>query len=192
MPSNTSCPAVHHADAVGDREQAIEIARDHHDGRPDGALLAPQQIEDLLRGHRIEPRGGLVVEHDGRARRGRARDADALLLPSAQARGHALLEARQGHAREPLGDARADLVLGRGVEAAQREGDVVEDREVVEERVVLEEHPDALADVLQGELRSLGDRVVADPDRARDRACISPAIILSKTLLPLAPGPMSP
>ena len=79
---------------------------------------------------------------------------------------HALLEAGERHAREALGDARAHLVLRRGVEAPQREGDVVEDRQVVEERVVLEEHPDALADVLQRELRGVGDRVVADADGA--------------------------
>ncbi len=108
----------------------------------DGALLGAEELEDLLRRDRVEAGGGLVVEDDRRVRDGGAGDADALLLPAGEARGHALLEAGERDAREPLGDARGDLVFGQGVEAAQREGDVVGDGEVIEERVVLEEHPE--------------------------------------------------
>ena len=44
------------------------------------------------------------------------------------------------------------------------------DREVIEERVVLEEHPDALAYLLQLQLRGVGDAVVAHLRPCRGRA----------------------
>ena len=51
--------------------------------RAAGALLGAQELEDLLRRDRIEPRRRLVVEDDRRARDRGARDADPLLLPAA-------------------------------------------------------------------------------------------------------------
>ena len=94
------------------------------------------------------------------------------------------------HASRSATRSRTSL-LGRGVEAAQREGDVVEDRQVIEERVVLEEHPDALAYLLELELGGLGH--ASSPTWMVPRSGrISAVIILRRTLLPLAPGPMSP
>src|SRR6185369_8033849 len=87
--------AVHHADAVGDGEQAIEIARDHHDGRLRRALLLAEELEDLLRRDGVEAGGRLVVEDDWRLRDRRPRDPDALLLPTREPRGEAGLEARE-------------------------------------------------------------------------------------------------
>ena len=117
------------------------------------ALLGAEQLEDLLRRDRIEPRGRLVVEDDRRARHGRPRHADPLLLAAREPGRHALLETRQIYACQPFGDAHAHLVLGECVEAAEREGDIVADVEVVEERIVLEEHADLLAELLQSRAR---------------------------------------
>ena len=146
---------VHHADAVGHREQPIEIARDHDDRGAGGALLGAEQLEDLLRRHRIEPRGGLVVEDDRRARHRRARDADALLLAAREAR-RASASSKPGRRRSASRSATRSAISssGEGVEAAQREGDVVADGQVVEERVVLEEHPELEPELLQLELRA--------------------------------------
>ena len=147
--------AVHHADAIGDGEEAIEIARHHDDRGVRRALLVAEELEDLLRGDRIEAGGRLVVEDDRGLRDRRARDADALLLTAGEARGHAVLEAGERDAREPLVDARLDLVLGEAREAPQRERDVVADGHVIEERVVLEEHPELEAHLLELELGGL-------------------------------------
>src|SRR5580658_1200229 len=152
----------HHAHAVGDREQAIEVARDHHRCGTTRALFGAQEVEDLLRGHGVEPSGRLVVEHAGRPRHRRTGHANALLLAPAQTRGHSLLEPRQGHPFEPLGHSLAHLVFGRRIEASQREGDVLEDREVIEEGVVLEDHSDSLANLLESELGGAREKVVPD------------------------------
>ncbi len=54
-----------HADAIGHRQEPIEIARDHDDGRVRRALLLAEQLEDLLRRDGVEPGrrlvGGLVA-----------------------------------------------------------------------------------------------------------------------------------
>src|SRR6266516_1601383 len=76
--------------AVGDARGLLHVVRDDHDRVV--ALQLVHQLLDLLRGDRVEGRGGLVEEQDLRLDRDRTRDAEALLL-AARERERAPLEA---------------------------------------------------------------------------------------------------
>jgi hypothetical protein len=78
---------------------------------------------------------------------------DALLLPPREPRGHAILEAGELHSLEPISHPIPDLLLGHGGHPAQRERNVLVDRQVVKEGVVLEEHAKVGAELLKLDVR---------------------------------------
>jgi hypothetical protein len=109
------------------------------------AARCSQKVENALRSDGIEPRCGLVVQHDLGCGHGRARHADALLLPATEACRQSLFEAAQPHARQPFADALADLRVG-GAALAQRKADIFGHGHEVEQRIVLEQHAHALSE----------------------------------------------
>ncbi len=172
---------VHHADAIGDGEQAIDVARHHDDRRFAAQLLFAQKIEDLLRGDRVETRGRLVVKDDGRFRDRGARDADALLLtkpPSDTARKRSSTRSR---------------ISVSGTVNMRRSGNAMLSATVMKSKSAL--FWNSMPNLSRNEASSMSlmawtfaPSTDTEPESGRMR----PVIILSSTLLPLAPGPMSP
>jgi len=158
--------AVEHADAIGHRQQAIEIARDMMTVELAAPLLASEQIEYLLRRDRIEPRGRLVVQDDGCLAHRGAGYAYPFFLAAGEARGHALLEVGEGDAGESFGHARRDSSSLSEKEAPERERDVVGYTEMIEERIVLKEHPEFQTHRLKPQLGHLRDVFAFDQDFA--------------------------
>src|SRR5262245_41366409 len=73
---------VEHDAAVGDREDARQLVRDHDEGDTQAVAQAQNELVELRRCDRIEPSGGFVEEDDVRIERHRARDRGTLHHPA--------------------------------------------------------------------------------------------------------------
>ena len=109
---------------------------------------------------RVDGAPGLVEQDDGRARRERARQRDALLLAAGELVGEAVAQVAEADQVEHLGDA-----VAAALAAGQAEADVGGDVQVREQRVVLEHHAHAAA-VGRGPGAVAGDLRAVDLDAA--------------------------
>src|SRR5581483_9972677 len=75
---------VHDRDAVGHVPYYTHVVRDEYVGQAVRALQRPQEVENLRLDRHVEARGRLVGDDELRSRRQRARDGDALPLPSGE------------------------------------------------------------------------------------------------------------
>src|SRR5262249_37243002 len=133
--------------------------REHRRSRP--RLIRGEQVVDLLRRHRIETSGRLVVDDDLRVGDGRARDADSLLHTARELAGQLVLAAGETHRAQPRAYSLRDVVGRDATALLERERDVARDVEEVEQRVVLEQHADALAQLAERSL-AFADDVLAE------------------------------
>ena len=110
--------------------------RDHRQ-RGAGALSRDQQLVDLVRRDRIEPRTRLVNEENVRIQRHRARESSPLLHPARQLGRHLLVCVGEADRGQLLPRAVADLPARQTCVPAERELDVFADTHRVEQRRVL-------------------------------------------------------
>ena len=104
---------VHDGDAVGHRHRLFLVVG-HVDERDADLLLDALQLDlHLLAQLEVEGAEGLVEEEHGGLVDERTGERHALRLAARDLAGLALLEALQLDQREHLGDALADLILGR-------------------------------------------------------------------------------
>ena len=131
--------ALHDRDARAQRHRLGLIVRHvHHRGLQ--FLLKALQIRSHLPAQlRVEVRQRLVHQIDRRVAHERARERHALLLSARKLARLPLEQIVETEAPRGSDDSRFDLDAADR-SRAQREGDVVEDREVRIERVVLEDH----------------------------------------------------
>ena len=114
----------------------------HVDGGDAQLLLELADLgADLDADLRVEIGQRLVQQQDVGVQNQRPRQGHALLLPSRELPGVAVLEAHQVHLAEPLGEPGGDLPGGELAEL-ETVGDVGGRRHVGPERVVLEDHAD--------------------------------------------------
>ena len=151
-----------HRDVVGHHENTLQVVR-NDDGR---AVEAFAQADDQIGQHvgddRIEAGRRLVVEHAVRVRDHRARETGAFDHAAREFGREALADVRKPDALERLLDLRADLCFRELRVLAQRQRDVVEDRQRVEQRRELKRKPDRFPDPDQLALVKAGDVAVAD------------------------------
>ena len=129
-------PAVHQADAVGQRQRLVLVVGDEHDGRA-GFAMQPLDL-DL---HRLPQlaveRAERFVHQDQRRPIDQAAcQCDALLLPAGQLAREPAAESAEAHHVEHRGNFGLQRVR-RQVAHLQRERDVLRDRQVREQRIVL-------------------------------------------------------
>ncbi len=117
-------PLVQRQDAVGE-DQHVGVVRRHDDREPLVVDEAPEEADDLEPHGRVELRGRLVGEHDGRAVGDRPRDRDALLLAAGQLLGAVREPGGQPHGPEHLFGAVRALARGEAGDA-KSEVDVLE------------------------------------------------------------------
>jgi hypothetical protein len=132
--------------AVGARHQVLVVGGDQHRGAQ--AVQLDEKPQQAQRHGRIDIAGRLVgQQHVGAVDHG-AGDGQALLLAARQGGGQGVHAVAQAHPLQQFGDV---LAIGVGLAAgdAQRQGGVVEHRQVVQQAEVLEHHPDAAADERQ-------------------------------------------
>ena len=114
---------------------------DHVGPAVDGVHLL-DQVAQQRRAHRVEPRVGLVEDHDVGFHHERAREPRALAHPARELRGQVVHRVREPHVAEAFGHFVGDLRLGGVGVLAQGKGDVVEHVHRSEQRSVLEQHAD--------------------------------------------------
>ena len=130
-------------DVVGDQEGLLDVVR--HDDAGDAERLVEllDQPRGDAHGDRVEAGEGLVVEHQFGVERDRARQRDAARHATGDLAGHQVARAAQPDRVQLHQHQVADHRLGDRRVLAQREGDVVEHRQVGEQRPELEQHPHA-------------------------------------------------
>src|SRR5690606_20048089 len=137
---------------------------DQHDGQAQVLIDLPQQLQDGLRGLRIQGRGGLVAQQQlGPVGQG-TRNADTLALAARELTRILVSLVCQADQREDLFDAGTHLIARIGSRQAQREAHVFIDRAGIEQIEVLEHHADALPNIAQGTAVQVGDVFVIDED----------------------------
>ncbi len=131
-------------DTRAEREQRIQVVRDHHHGEAECGMQLAQQFAEFVGAVRVEARGGLVEQQQRRVHDERERQRHALDHAAGQIRWHArgVFGLQAHHAQLDHGGI-ADQVLGQGTLLAQREGHVVQHAERREQRAVLEQHAHA-------------------------------------------------
>src|SRR5205807_7209673 len=98
-------------DAIREGEGPRYVVSHYEGGHTELLLELRNQTPDQPGGARIQPRGGLVEQHDLGRERQRAGNADALLHTPAQLAGIPVLDPRHPDAGEEGGDPVADLRL---------------------------------------------------------------------------------
>ncbi len=157
-------PAVEDRDAVGERHGLGLVVGDIDEGDAGAPLQGLQFGAHALAQLGIEVGERLVEEQDRRLDHQRTGKRDTLLLPAAELRRVAVLEALQADRRQNLVDAR---LLSRAVECgvAETEGDVLQHRHVRPYGVVLKDHAHA-PPLRRHAARRRGQHLAADRDRA--------------------------
>ncbi len=133
-----------HHHLVGDLADHAHLVRDQDDGDAQAAVDVPEQLQDGVRGFRVQRRRGLVAQQDFRVRGQGACDAHALLLPAGQPARVAAVLVLQAHEFQEFIHPPRDLRRA-GARHAQRQGDVVEHRLGGQQVEMLEDHADAAA-----------------------------------------------
>src|SRR5947199_2231158 len=166
-------PEVHDGNARRDVLDDGQIVGDEEVGEPELRLEVLEQVDDLgLDGH-VQGRDGLVRDDERRARRGRARDADALALTAGElVRVPTQVVSRQADGVEELDDALFPQLPRRG-ELVDHEG-LADDRPDRHSRIqrrvrVLEDDLHLLAERAQRALVQRGDVLALEGDLARGR-----------------------
>ena len=162
---------VKHDHPVGHLRDGLHVVGHDDSGRLLRLLGLEDQLVDHVAHDRVEPGGGLVVEHDLRVRApgpGPARRASAARR---RARPASCVRGPPGRPDllKPLGDDLRELLLVADVVLAQAEGDVVVDRQAVEQRGHLEQEAEPEPQLDQLLAPKAGDVPAVEPDRARRR-----------------------
>jgi len=134
-------PTVHHRDAVAHGEGLFLVVRDEDERDPDVVLDRLQLDLQVLAEPRVQGAQGLVEEQDARREHERARERDALLLPTGELRGLAVLEALQANELEDPAHLALPVLLVKPL-VLEPEGHVGGHVEVGEERVALKHRVD--------------------------------------------------
>ncbi len=133
--------ATHDRDAIGHRHRLFLVVGHVDEGDPHFLLDPLELYLHLLAELQIQRAERLVEQQHGRPVDEGPCERHPLRLAAGDLGGPALLEARELHEVQHLGDPLLDLLVGDAL-PAQPEGDVVEDREVGKEGVVLEHRVD--------------------------------------------------
>ena len=147
-------PLTHHADAVGDGHDLIELVSDDDDGHLLFAYDAADDVEQLVRLLRGEDGGRLVEDEDIRAAVERFEYLDALLKPDADiAHGGGGVDLEAVFLHEAARFALGPGVIEEHTESARlaAEYDILRNGERRDEHEVLVHHADA---ALDGRLRA--------------------------------------
>jgi hypothetical protein len=137
-------------DAIGERADELHVVGRDHERHTVLAVQSIEQIDHLTARGGIEPLERFVEHEQLGVEREGTRERDLALLASREVVTHLVLEMRDAHALERVGDLLLDLGLGVAV-VARAERDVIPDRGRDDLLVgVLQQHADALADL--GEL----------------------------------------
>ena len=131
--------------------------RDHDARDPEVLARADDEAVDHRRRHRIESRGGLVVQDIPGLQRDGPRESHALTHPARQLGRVALVGPRQVDERQRFLHPLGDLVL-RKIAAPQPQRHVLGDRHRVEQRRELEYVADVPAQVVEALAVEIGDR----------------------------------
>src|ERR1700730_8661675 len=118
----------------------LSVVGRHHD-RGAASVDLQQQLDDLPRGGRVQVSGGLIGQKDPRVMNEGAGDRDALLLATRQLVRVLVLFPFEPHDAEHFLDLRLEMAQG-ALGDAQREGHVLEHRQVGQQLEVLEDHTD--------------------------------------------------
>ena len=148
-------------------EQVKIVRRHHHRGAEPVERL--EQVQQA-RGHvGVDIAGGLVRNQDLRTADYRPRDRDPLLLAARQGRRRRMPALGQADPGEHFAHRRLDIAL-RHPRQAQRQGDIVERREMRDQPEVLEYHADAPPEAGQALARQGAGILSEQPDRAMGRS----------------------
>jgi hypothetical protein len=169
-------PRVEHRDAIADLLDHIHLVCDQHDGQPEFAIDALEQIQNGARGFGVERGRRLIGQQHLRLARERARNADTLLLPAADLRRIAVLLRGKPDQIEQRQHRRFDLGALHAREL-ERQRDVIEYRARRQQIEVLEDHADLaarLAQLARGHRRQIAaadqDITFSRPRQQVDRA----------------------
>ncbi len=134
---------IEHGDRIGDLERAFELVRHDDDRHAQRIAQAQDQLVELGRDDRIEARRRLVEEEELRIHHDRARERCALDHAAGQLARHQILKAAEvdDFELEPAHDADRRRIERRVL--AQRQRDVLADRQRRQQRAALERNADA-------------------------------------------------
>ena len=142
--------------------------RDDDDRHAERLVDLLEQVENRLRGVRVEGAGGLVAQEVFRPRGEGAGDGHALLLAAGKLRGIVFCAVGQSDEFEQLGGAGLSLVaLDAG--DLEREADVAQHRALLEQVEALEDHADVLPGLEQVAAAELHHVAPVDAHRAGGR-----------------------
>ena len=142
-------------------DQPDVVGRDDH-GRAQ-PVERREQMEQPLRHLRIDIAGRLVGDQQVGPVDHRARDRDALLLAARQRRRARAGPVAKADPGEHFAHRSLDLVLA-GAADAQRQGDIVERREMADQAEILEHHPDPPTEARQRIARRIAEFLAEQAD----------------------------
>ena len=160
-----------HRDVVGHHVDRLQIVRDDDGGAVEFLAQADDRVGDQVRDDRIEPGRRLVVQHELGAGYDRAREARSLEHAARKVAWHRVIGMSEADALERVFDRFADLRVGAMRVLAQRQRDVLADRQAVEQRRELERERDRFADLVERAFGHMADVVVANVDVSGRSVC---------------------
>ncbi len=132
----------HEVQVVDDLERLVDVVRDDDRRDAERVVQLADELADDAERNRIESRERLVVHHEHRIERDRARERDAARHAARQLRGPQLRGAAQADRVQLHEDQVADERVRQLRVLAHRKRDVLEHRHVGEQRAELEQHAD--------------------------------------------------
>src|SRR2546430_3069115 len=139
---------VEEPDVAGDREDAGQLRVPDHPRRAEAIAQLEDEVVQQLGADGVQARRRLVEEEDVGVERHGPGQAGALAHAAADLRGIELLEASQADQRELQRDELGDLRRREPRVLAERETDVLGQRQRAPERAALVQHPEAAHDPL--------------------------------------------
>src|SRR5262249_19843387 len=136
---------VQHQQLVADRTRAGGVVRYDDQRRVAVVLEVQEQLVDLARGDRIQPRARLVDQQQTWVQRHRAREAGAPAHAAGEIGRHLVRLVAEADRLELLLDAIANLAIRERRVPTHGERDVLANRDGVEQRRVLEQEAYAFA-----------------------------------------------
>ncbi len=161
-PEGDERAAEQHADVVRQRPGECDVVGDDQDRRIQLGVDVDEQLRQIGSTYRIEPAVRFVAQDDLRVEHERTGQAGALAHAAGDLAGQLVLLAREPDHLHLLEHDPADLGLGLLRVLAQREGDVVEQRQRAEQGAVLEQHAEQPADPQHVLLRRRHDVLAVD------------------------------